>query len=501
MAPRVLERFLADERDTALLGEDIAIALRPGDVVALEGALGAGKTALARAAIRALAGDAGLEVPSPTFTLVQSYHVRIPVEHFDLYRIAAPEELDELGFEDARARAAVFVEWPERAVSRLGETVRLAIAEEGTGRRVAVTGPAEALARFERSFAVRAFLESAGRGKAHRAFLMGDASVRAYETVTGDGEQLILMDAPERADGPLSHEGLAYDRIAHRAESVTPFVAVDILLRERGFAAPAIHAQDLDQGLLLLEDLGRESFLGKGGAPVPERYLAAAELLAELHQACWPAEVNVAPGRTHRIPPYDVAALAIEAELLLDWYLPFVTGSPADDAVRARFNALWRELFKRALRSERTLVLRDYHSPNIIWRPGRRGRDRLGLIDFQDAVFGPAAYDVASLAQDARATMSAELENAVVDTYCRARVRAGAFDRPAFEETYAIMAAQRASKILGIFVRLDRRDGKPGYLAHLPRLRGYLLRALRHPGLADLAAFYREAGFLEGEGE
>lgn len=500
MIVSILERHLADEADTALLGEDIAIALRTGDVIALEGALGAGKTAVARATIRALADDPGLEVPSPTFTLVQSYETRIPVQHFDLYRISAPEELDELGLDEARAQGAVFVEWPERACHKLGDVVRLQIAEDGTGRRVKIDGPKEAIAGLKRSFAVRAFLESAGKGRAHRYLLMGDASVRAYEAIsTADGEKFILMDAPECTDGPPVRNGLPYSRIAHLAESVTPFVAIDIILREKGFAAPKIYARDLDQGLLLLEDLGREPFVGRDGAPVPERYFAAAELLAALHAEDWPTEIEVAPGRIHRIPSYDTGAMAIETELLLDWYLPHVTGAPPSEAVRTDFARLWRTLFERVARAERTLVLRDYHSPNLVWRPERSGRDRIGLIDFQDAVIGPAAYDVASLAQDARVTIPAELEEAIVETYCRASAERTGFDRAVFDEAYAIMAAQRASKILGIFVRLDRRDGKPAYLAHLPRLRGYLSRALRHPALADLAAFYEEAGFIAHE--
>src|SRR4029453_1046105 len=129
------------------------------------------------------------------------------------------------------------------------------------------------------------------------------------------------------------------------------------------------------------------------------------------------------------------------------------------------------------------LVLRDYHSPNIIWRAQRRGADRLGLIYFQDALIGPSAYDVASLGMDARVTVPEEIERRVVEAYVRARSAAGPFDRAAFELAYATMAAQRNSKILGIFVRLHRRDGKPAYLKHLPRIRAYLRRALAHPAL------------------
>jgi aminoglycoside/choline kinase family phosphotransferase len=142
-------------------------------------------------------------------------------------------------------------------------------------------------------------------------------------------------------------------------------------------------------------------------------------------------------------------------------------------------------------------MMRDFHSPNIIWRGERQGHDRLGIIDFQDALIGPAAYDVASLAMDARVTVPPEIETVTLDAYIAARHAAGAFDEEAFRESYAIMAAQRNSKILGIFVRLDRRDGKPDYLKHLPRIRDYLHRALAHPALAGLRDFYTEHGLLE----
>lgn len=148
--------------------------------------------------------------------------------------------------------------------------------------------------------------------------------------------------------------------------------------------------------------------------------------------------------------------------------------------------------------AERSLVLRDVHSPNIIWREERRGLACLGLIDIQDAVFGPAAYDVASLALDARVTIPEPLEQAIREAYCAARDGHG-FDRAAFEEAYAITAAQRNTKLLGTFTRLAHRDGKPGYLRHLPRIRAYLGRVLAHSALGDLRTFYETHGFLEEE--
>lgn len=490
---------IADENDTARLMADLALLLAPGDTVTLTGDLGAGKTFAARALIRYLAGDDALEVPSPTFTLVQVYETRLPAAHFDLYRLAAPDELDELGFDEAIAGGVALVEWPGRAGDRLPETaIHVRLTEEGAGRRAAIDAPDAALARLRRSLAIRDFLGRAGWGNARREFLLGDASTRAYETVTlPDSAPRILMNAPRRPDGPPIRDGRPYSRIAKLAESVTPFVAVDRALRGAGFAAPDVYAADLDGGLLLIEHLGAGSFLDDG-APVALRYRAAAELLADLHAVRWDPRMPAAPGVLHRVPPYDREAMAIETELLLDWYFPRMRGRPANEAERALFGAAWSAAFDALADAETSLVLRDYHSPNLIWRPERRGNDRLGLIDFQDALIGPAAYDVASLAMDARVTIPPALEAETVEAYCAARAARGGFDRARFGRDYAIMAAQRNSKILGIFVRLNDRDGKPHYLRHLPRIRDYLSRALAHPGLAPVREAYSALG-IAGE--
>ena len=182
MADEGMERFLADEAATARLGEDLAMALRPGDVFALQGDLGAGKSTLARALIRALADDSALDVPSPTFTLVQSYETRVPIHHFDLYRLGSAAELDELGLEDALAEGAALVEWPQRAASRLQPTLTVELVHKGDGRLAVMSGGI-AFDRVKRSLAMRDFLGSAGWGEALRRHLTGDASaLRALPT-------------------------------------------------------------------------------------------------------------------------------------------------------------------------------------------------------------------------------------------------------------------------------------------------------------------------------
>jgi tRNA threonylcarbamoyl adenosine modification protein YjeE len=219
VAAAALERHLADEAATTRLGEDIAAALRVGDVLALEGDLGAGKTTLARGLIRALSGDPDMDVPSPTFTLVQSYDGRLPVAHLDLYRLSAPDELDELGLDEALAAGVAIIEWPDRAGDRLpADAIHIALAEEGTGRSARIDGPPATMARISRPLAARDFLVISGFGDAHRAPLGGDASARRYEEIHAPGQPLrLLMDSPPLVLGPPVRNGKAYAaHLAHR---------------------------------------------------------------------------------------------------------------------------------------------------------------------------------------------------------------------------------------------------------------------------------------------
>ncbi|MGH6994064.1 MAG: tRNA (adenosine(37)-N6)-threonylcarbamoyltransferase complex ATPase subunit type 1 TsaE [Stellaceae bacterium] len=489
---------LADEQATHALMRDIAASLEPGDLITLSGDLGAGKTTFARALIRHLAGDAGVEVPSPTFTLMQSYALpRFTLIHADLYRLSGPAELAELGLEDAADDAVTVLEWPDRAegllpADRLDIALTLSPQHDETFRHARVTGHGRFAPRAERILAIRNFLDASGFGAAARERIQGDASTRSYERLTLKGSTYILMNSPKRPDGPVVRDGKPYSAIAHLAEDVTPFIAMALGLRARGFSAPAIFAADREAGLLAIEDLGDDWLVaGEPPAPIETRYAAAADLLAALHGQRLPEVLPVAPGIDYPLPRYDLEALLIEAELLLDWYLPKLEAK-ISDAKRDRYLALWRDALMPVLQAPATWVLRDVHSPNLLWLPERDGTARVGLLDFQDAVWGHAAYDLASLLQDARVDVPELMEIALLSRYTRARLAADPrFDAPDFVRAYASLAAQRASKILGIFARLDARDGKPQYLRHLPRVWGYLRRALAHPALAPLQAWYR----------
>lgn len=502
MAALPRDIFLADEDATIRLGEDLALAVRPGDCVALHGDLGAGKSTLARALIRSMADDTDLDVPSPTFTLVQTYPLRCVLTHFDLYRIADPHELIELGLDEALADGAVLMEWPERAGDALPpDAIHIRFEEEAAGRRISIDGPSEPLERIARSLRIRAFLDSAGLGKARRRFLMGDASARIYETIrTTGGTTRLVMNAPRREIGPVVRDGKRYAQIAHTAEDIAPFIALDGFLDERGFRVPAVMAHDLEDGLALIEHLGDARIIDDQGHPIVARWETAIDCLVALHRQIIPDDIPVPGGGVHTIPPFDPDAMMVEVELFLNWYLPFVRGSAASPDERAAFNAAWTGLIDALAPAETGLVLRDYHSPNILWMDHETGIRKIGLIDFQDAMIGPLAYDVASLVHDARVTIEPDLADRLVKRYETARTELDKdFDRHAFRNGLAIMQAQRATKILGIFVRLRDRDGKPGYLRHLPRMEAYLHRALQQPVLQPLQECYTKVGITQTE--
>lgn len=492
--------FEIDEPGLGLLAACLALKLRPGDCLALKGDLGQGKTTFARAFIRAARADADAEVPSPTFAILQTYETpRGRIAHFDLYRLSDPDDLIELGFEETVAASVSLIEWPERAGDQLPSNwATLAFAPAASPDRRKVTLSAyhpPLLARVKRAVELYEFIAAIPAWReATPVYLQGDASTRSYARLIKQGSSAILMDAPKQPDGPPLKNGKSYSQIAHLAEDVGPFVAIGELLQSRGVAAPALIAADLDRGFLLLEDFGDLAFAAAlaAGHDQTELYRAATDVLIALRKKPLDPDLPISGStQSHRLPRFDRAALEIELSLILDWYWPEVKGAPAPDDVRRTFMQLWAPLLDRMLAEPPGLFLRDFHSPNLFWRPKQSGLARVGVIDYQDALAEPWAYDLVSLLQDARVTVPVNLERELFEHYCASVASFDpAFDRDAFAATYAVFGAQRNTRLVGLWVRLLRRDGKPNYLRHMPRTWDYLMRDLRHPALAAVAGWY-----------
>jgi N-acetylmuramate 1-kinase len=343
----------------------------------------------------------------------------------------------------------------------------------------------------------RGFLREAGWGEAEIAPLKGDASTRSYARLTHGARRGMLMDQPQAAEAAVApadaneaaRRALGYNAVARLAGAdCRRFAAVAQYLRARGLSAPDILAADYAQGLLVLEDLGDDLFTEVVNEANGEKlYNAAVEILARLHTEQAP---EFLPGD---IPlfAYDEIALIAETDLMLEWFLPLALGRPASETEYKEHRALWRAALDAVKDSPRVFVHRDYHAQNLIWLPGRKGLARVGLIDFQDAVAGSRAYDLISLVEDARRDVPAKLaESATLHYLVAAKAEGIALDEKQFRAEMAVMAAQRNTKIVGIFARLFVRDGKQRYLDYLPRVWGYLERDFSHPLMADLKHWY-----------
>lgn len=317
----------------------------------------------------------------------------------------------------------------------------------------------------ERKNAINAFLADNGWQPEHRSVLADDASFRRYERLVDGNRVAVFMDAP-----PPQEDTRLFIRIAEHLLSL-------------GLSTPEIYAQNTEQGFLLLEDFGDDTYtrvLDQSPAQEQALYELAVDTLIHLHKC--PVEQQIPKDW----PTYDLKMLLGEVRIFTDWYLPHVSSELlAPDALIA-YETIWEELFDYVQSQSKCLVLRDFHVDNMIFLDGKSGIKACGLLDFQDALVGAQAYDLMSLLEDARRDMDDDL----IDTL-KARYYA-AFDdlaepgaaRHAFDAIYAILGAGRHTKVIGIFVRLLVRDGKPNYLIHIPRVWRLLERSLRHPMMA-----------------
>jgi N-acetylmuramate 1-kinase len=328
--------------------------------------------------------------------------------------------------------------------------------------------------------------------------LPGDASTRHYLRANDGRRRAMLMDQPQNAETPAAPPGaspaerraLGYNAVARLAGAdCARFVAVAEYLRAQGLSAPEIYAADPARGFVLMEDLGNDLYADvlSDGGDEKALYRAAVEALARLHAE--PAPQTLGGGKA--LYAYDETAMLAEIDLMTEWYLPLALGRAPREDETEEHRGRWREALKALNARAPVFVHRDYHAQNLIWLPERDGNARVGVIDFQDAVAGTKSYDIISLMEDARRDVSPDLSDAMTDHYLDAMAQAGhKLDADTYKAEMALLAAQRNAKIVGIFARLFKRDGKPRYLGYLPRVWNYLDRDLEHPALDGLKSWY-----------
>lgn len=351
----------------------------------------------------------------------------------------------------------------------------------------------------ERDRAIAAFLKEAGWGDGVRASLGEDASTRRYERVTRGDETAILMDAPPAAESqPCDEHASIQDRIRAgwngrtrlAACRVDAFVGIGNHLQSLGLSAPNVMAFDVEQGFCLLEDLGDSIYAREieRGADEETLYLTAVEALAHVHNAPTPVRVT-AGDYSWPILTYDELALTTGAGLFPKWYPGYDSSVQFSGSTARDFEDVVEGLSRHLATLSGTLMLRDYHAENLLWLPERDGLQRVGILDYQDAVSGPAAWDLAMFLQDARRDVTPDVRDKAFNRY----LDLTGIEEETFRRDYAIAGAINALRIIGVFARLIGRDKKPRYAAFLPREWGHLKTNLKNPALGELRSVLTHA--------
>lgn len=316
---------------------------------------------------------------------------------------------------------------------------------------------------MNRDAAIQAFLASKAWQDASISPMTGDASARKYWRLSDSKRKSVLMDAPP-------------------PETITPFVHVQRLLAGMGLSVPKILGEDHQQGLLLLEDLGDMTFTRalNSGMNEADLYRLATDALIEMHR-------NIPASAKDILPLHDEARAIREVNLVLDWYWPALFGEEANLDIRASYEAAWRALLPLRNQLPPSIALFDFHVDNLMVLEGRKGAAACGLLDFQDAVIAPMGFDLASLLEDVRRDVPANIKNEMKARYLTAFPNIKTAD---FHLVYNISAAQRNVRIIGTFARLMRRDSKPHYQSFMPRVWRLVEEHLQYPGLEEVRAWF-----------
>lgn len=474
--------IIKDIKDTKLFTENLCKIIESNDVILLNGKIGSGKTTLARHIINQILQIDISEITSPTFNLYQVYeNNNQKINHYDFYRIENDIDLQEIDLEDSLGEGITIIEWADKYQNYLPDSyLEIEILEIDCFRTYKLRGCGSFKNRINKHNSLVSFLSKFKKPIIKVEKIQGDASKRIYKRIQTKEESLILMiyDEKEKKENP-----------SKLSEQIHDYVSICQYLSDINIRVPKIYAVDYKNQFLIQEDFGdlkySEIFLKEDFRKL---YEPAIDTLINIAKNECPKNIKTDQA-IYKFEDYDKNIYLSEVNIFIDWYWPYVKGSVCIDDIKLEFLEIWKNLLDK-ISDDKSLVLRDFHSPNLIFQPHGNGIGKCGVIDFQDALIGHPLYDLVSLAQDARVSIKLDQEFFLIEYYMKnLNFKNYQFNNHEFMNQYNILGAQRALKILGVFARLSMAYQKHEYLIHIPRILDYINRNIRNESLTSLSSW------------
>jgi len=447
----------------------IAPIFEKGDLLALNGEIGSGKTTLTKHLINYLTATRIDEINSPTFNLCQTYsNEDLIISHYDFYRLDYLQEIEELDINDSIKNNFTIIEWANKFSSILPKDhIEIQIDNKSDKREYKILFHGEYAKKIAGHKNRLSFLSNSNLNIKKITNMRGDASKRKYYRVNDGTENFVLMDALEDSINKTT-----------TSKTITDFIIFRQYLEDIGLRVPKIYEFDIQKQLILEEDLGLTTYDELYSKLSFQDLInpAIESLLILVHSNY--KNINDLDGKAFEPQNFDEKVFINESKIFIDYYWPYVKNSICPEEEKYEFLSIIENIYSD-LSTDKTLVLRDYHSPNLHYLQNEKGHKKCALIDFQDALLGHPLYDLVSLAQDARFTISEDQERYIVDTFeDKFLFNDFQLSKSSFNEQYKILAIQRSLKILGIFARLSLLEGKNNYIIHMPRVLDYIRRSM-----------------------
>lgn len=471
---------IANIRELEDLARVISKILVKGDIVALIGEIGSGKTTFSKRLINELTSIHINEINSPTFNLYTIYDKNgVQVNHYDFYRVENSEDLLEIDLIESYKSGITIIEWADKYINALkNDYIEVHLKEKKNHREYQVIGRGSFRQRIKNANSLEYFLDQTNLKINRQEDIKGDASKRKYHRLYTENSTLILMDSSQEK------------KIASPTKlstSINDYIHICKYLEKINIRVPKLFYTDTENEYLIEEDFGDLQYSQVVSAGnFKELYQPAISTLLHITRINHPHDLEV-DGMKYKIPEYDNMTYLNEIEIFIKFYWPYKKGHICSPSTQNEFMDIFNELLGK-LSSDKSLVLRDFHSPNLMFLNTEKNHRKCGVIDFQDALIGHPIYDLVSLSQDARVTITEEQENFLLEQYkVEFDYNNYNFDKSTIMDQYCILGAQRSLKILGIFARLSIIDNRNDYIGHMPRIINYIRKNMKNSNLSNLS--------------